>query len=76
MDIGAIWNMIIINPMVNTLLFIYSLLGNFGIAIIIFTLLIRLITHPLTVQQMKGTAEDAGNAELERMAGDPEEIQG
>jgi YidC/Oxa1 family membrane protein insertase len=57
MDIGAIWNMVIINPMVNTLLFIYSLLGNFGIAIILFTLLIRLITHPLTVQQMKGTAK-------------------
>jgi len=52
-----IWNTIIINPMVNTLLFIYSLLGNFGFAIIIFTLLIRLITHPLTVQQMKGTAK-------------------
>jgi YidC/Oxa1 family membrane protein insertase len=47
--------MIIINPMVNTLLFIYSLLGNFGFSIIIFTLLIRLITHPLTVQQLRGT---------------------
>jgi len=57
MDIGAIWNMVIINPMVNTLLFIYSLVGNFGIAIILFTLVIRLITHPLTVQQMKGTAK-------------------
>jgi YidC/Oxa1 family membrane protein insertase len=57
MDIGSIWNMIIINPMVNALLFIYSLLGNFGLAIIIFTLLIRLITHPLTLQQMKGTAK-------------------
>ncbi len=55
MDIGLIWNTIIINPMVNTLLFIYSLLGNFGLAIILFTLLIRLITHPLTVQQLKGT---------------------
>src|SRR5512137_259676 len=50
-----IWNTIIINPMVNTLLFIYSLVGNFGVAIILFTLLIRLITHPLTVQQLKGT---------------------
>ena len=57
MDIGSIWNMLIINPMVNALLFIYSLLGNFGFAIIIFTLLIRLITHPLTLQQMKGTAK-------------------
>jgi len=49
------WDTLIINPMVNTLLWIYGILGNFGIAIIIFTVLIRLITYPLTVQQMKGT---------------------
>lgn len=39
----------------NALLLIYQLVGNFGIAIILFTLLIRLITHPLTAQQLKGT---------------------
>jgi YidC/Oxa1 family membrane protein insertase len=40
----------------NVLLFIYNLVGqNFGIAIILFTILIRLITHPLMVQQIKGT---------------------
>jgi YidC/Oxa1 family membrane protein insertase len=49
-----VWDTLIINPMLNTLLWIYGVLGNFGIAIIIFTILIRLITHPLTVQQMKG----------------------
>ena len=41
--------------MINTLLWIYSILGNFGVAIILFTILIRLITHPLTAQQMKST---------------------
>ena len=40
---------------INVLLFIYNLLGNFGVAIIIFTILIRLVTHPLTVRQLKGT---------------------
>jgi YidC/Oxa1 family membrane protein insertase len=40
--------------MINTLLFIYSIVGeNFGIAIILFTILIRLITYPLTAQQIK-----------------------
>jgi len=38
----------------NVLLGIYHLAGNFGIAIILFTILIRLITHPLTVSQLKG----------------------
>ncbi len=41
---------------INVLLWIYQLVGNFGIAIILFTLLIRVVTHPLTVQQLKGAA--------------------
>ena len=55
------WDTLILNPMVNTLLGIYSVLSQvfgpanmFGLAIIIFTILIRLITYPLTIQQMKG----------------------
>jgi len=48
------WNTLIIEPMVNTLLWIYSVLGlNFGLAIIVFTLLVRLLTFPLTAQQLK-----------------------
>jgi YidC/Oxa1 family membrane protein insertase len=47
------WDTLIIQPMVNILLFIYNYVGNFGIAIILFTILIRLVTHPLTVQQIK-----------------------
>lgn len=40
--------------MVNSLLWIYSVLWqNFGLAIIVFTLLVRLITYPLTAKQMK-----------------------
>jgi YidC/Oxa1 family membrane protein insertase len=49
-----LWDTIIIQPFTNVLLFIYSLLGhNFAIAIIVFTVLIRLITYPLTIQQQK-----------------------
>jgi YidC/Oxa1 family membrane protein insertase len=41
--------------MTNLLIFIYDLIGhNFGVAIILFTILIRLITWPLNAQQMKG----------------------
>ena len=47
---------IIIQPFVNALLFIYSLaINNFGLAIIAFTLLVRLITHPFTVQQIRSS---------------------
>lgn len=48
------WDTLIINPMLNSLLWIYGVLGNFGLAIIVFTILVRLITYPLTAQQMKG----------------------
>jgi YidC/Oxa1 family membrane protein insertase len=50
-----LWNSLIINPMVNILLFTYSLIGETGLTIIVFTILIRLVTHPLTVQQMRST---------------------
>jgi len=50
------WDTLILDPMINALLLIYSFLGqNFGLTIIIFTVLVRLITYPLTAQQMKST---------------------
>jgi len=53
------WNDFI-SVFANVLLWIYDLLGNgphmFGIAIILFTILIRLVTWPLNAQQMKGAA--------------------
>jgi YidC/Oxa1 family membrane protein insertase len=48
------WDTLILNPMINALLFLYQLLGgSFGLAIIAFTILIRLITYPLTYQTQK-----------------------
>jgi YidC/Oxa1 family membrane protein insertase len=49
------WNTIILYPMTNVLIWIYNFLfHNFGIAIILFTIVIRLITFPLTASQLKG----------------------
>ena len=52
------WEQLIIQPMTNLLLFIYDLLGHgphtFGLAIILFTIVIRLITWPLNASQVKG----------------------
>jgi len=45
-----------ISLMINVLLYIYNLVGqNFGLAIILFTILVRLVTYPLNNQQMKQT---------------------
>jgi len=48
------WDLFI-SIFVNVLLWIYNAIGqNFGIAIILFTILIRVVTWPLNAQQMKG----------------------
>jgi len=50
------WDTFILNPMINALLGIYGVLGsNFGLAIIVFTAVVRLITLPLTLQQQRST---------------------
>ena len=49
------WNAFI-SLMINVMLFIYNLVGqNFGLAIILFTILVRLATYPLNAQQLKQT---------------------
>ncbi len=46
----------IIIPFTNALIFIYSTLGhNFGLAIIVFTVAVRLATYPFTASQLKST---------------------
>ncbi len=61
------WDTIVITPFINALLFIYKVVGsNFGIAIILFTILIRLVTHPLMVKQIKGAQG------MQEMQQDPE----
>jgi YidC/Oxa1 family membrane protein insertase len=48
------WDTFIINPMINALLFLYQLLGgSFGLAIIVFTIVIRLATYPLQGSSQK-----------------------
>jgi YidC/Oxa1 family membrane protein insertase len=52
--VGQIWNAVIFEPMLNGLLFLYSLLGrNFGLSVIVFTVLVRILTLPITMQQMR-----------------------
>ena len=49
-----LWNLVILEPMLNGLVGLYALtLHNFGIAIVVFTVLVRLATMPLTVRQTR-----------------------
>ena len=48
------WNQFILYPFTNALMWIYDAIGhNFGVAIILFTILIRIVTWPLNASQLK-----------------------
>ena len=52
--LGDAWSTIIIQPMVNSLLLLYWVFfSNFGIAIVAFTMLVRLVMVPLTIKQSR-----------------------
>jgi YidC/Oxa1 family membrane protein insertase len=76
-----IWNALIINPFTNMLLLIYAFVGNFGLSIILFTILIRLLTHPFMAAQIKSstamqalTQSDEWKKMQEKYKGDQEKI--
>ena len=49
-----LWNQFIFNPMLNSLLWLYSVLGhNFALSIVVFTLLVRVVTLPFTLSQLR-----------------------
>ena len=49
---GILWLEVIMRPMINSLALLYQLLfSNFGLSIIVFTIIIRLLMIPLTVRQ-------------------------
>lgn len=46
----------IVNPFTTLLVFLYSIFNDMVLAIAVFTVLIRLLTYPLTAQQMRSSA--------------------
>ncbi len=59
----------IINPFITILLFLYKILGgNVVLAIVVFTILVRLATYPLTAKQQRSTkAMQALQPELKKL---------
>jgi YidC/Oxa1 family membrane protein insertase len=55
-SITGIWNTILLQPMLNFLILTSKyVLGSFGIAIVILTILIRLLVFPLTMRQLQSS---------------------
>jgi YidC/Oxa1 family membrane protein insertase len=59
--VSEIWTTFFFQPMLNGLLYLYSLLGhNFALSITVFTVLVRLITLPLTLPQQRSAKKMQG----------------
>tara|TARA_B110000196_G_scaffold121594_1_gene105404 strand:+ start:1103 stop:1984 length:882 start_codon:yes stop_codon:yes gene_type:complete len=53
---GDLWNALIFDPMLNSLIILYTFLGNnFGLTIIVFTLIVNIIMLPLRLKQIRST---------------------
>lgn len=59
--IGDVFTLILLNPMINFLVILNNVLfGSFGLAIIAFTIIIRMATFPLTLRQLHSTRSMQG----------------
>ncbi|HVB75565.1 MAG TPA: YidC/Oxa1 family membrane protein insertase [Ktedonobacteraceae bacterium] len=54
-QLGYLFNVIFTYPIFNLLMLLDHVLGDFGLSIIVLTVLIRLILFPLTLRQLKST---------------------
>lgn len=52
-QIGYLFNLIFTYPIFNALMVLYHLFGDFGLSIIVLTLIIKLVLFPLTLAQLK-----------------------
>jgi len=49
-EIGYLFNVVITDPIFNALMLLYRLFGDFGLSIVVLTLLIKLVLFPLTLR--------------------------
>jgi len=53
--IGVLFQLVFTQPIFNALMLLYRLFGDFGLSIVVLTLIIRLVLFPLTLKQLKSS---------------------
>jgi YidC/Oxa1 family membrane protein insertase len=53
MDILTLWNTLLVHPLMNLTILAFSLIHDFGLAVIVVTIVIRLALYPLYVTQIR-----------------------
>ncbi len=61
--LGLVFNLLVYNPMLNAMLFLYSIIPNYGVAIIVFTILVGVATMPFRIK-----SQASMKAQQEKMA--------
>lgn len=61
--LGTLFNLLVYNPMLNGMLLLYSFIPNYGVAIIVFTVLVGLATMPFRIK-----SQQSMKAQQEKMA--------
>ena len=77
--ISDVFRVILINPLINFFVLLTTLTGSAGIAVILLTIIIRIVTLPLTLKQMRMTrmmgAMQPRQQEINRRYKDPKRRQ-
>ncbi|MCL5961344.1 MAG: YidC/Oxa1 family membrane protein insertase [Chloroflexi bacterium] len=50
-----LWNTGVVTPLADALILLTNFLGNYGLAIILFTVVVKLVMLPLTIQQVRSS---------------------
>jgi YidC/Oxa1 family membrane protein insertase len=53
LDIGQLWNAALVQPLTEALIFLATVTGSSGWAIILFTIIVKIVLFPLTWQQIR-----------------------
>jgi YidC/Oxa1 family membrane protein insertase len=53
LDIGQLWQTLLVDPLAQALLYLANFTGSSGLAIILFTIIVKVVLFPLTWQQIK-----------------------
>jgi YidC/Oxa1 family membrane protein insertase len=53
--IGDFFNLVLVNPLTNLFVLLTTITGNAGLGVILLTVIIRIVTLPLTLKQMHST---------------------
>lgn len=55
MGIGELFNALIVGPSTELLKYLYGVFGSYGIAIIVFAVIVKVVTFPLMLQQLRSS---------------------